>query len=148
MAKVRILKTIQKNIPFVNLSTSFIYLALIFVLSIVAFFFFNKSVENLGNFGSFGNDVSRLQNDKSEKKIVYFYMEGCGHCKEFAPTWDKFIKTSPIPTYKIESKGSDSMLQKYNISGFPTIVLLDSKNELIKTLNGERTLEGLNAFIK
>ena len=67
MAKVRILKTIQKNIPFVNLSTSFIYLALIFILSIVAFFFFNKSVENLGNFGSFGNDVSKLQNDKSEK---------------------------------------------------------------------------------
>ena len=148
MAKVRILKTIQKNIPFVNLSTSFIYLAIIFILSIVAFFFFNKSVENLGNFGSFGNDVSKLQNDKSEKKIVYFYMEGCGHCQEFAPTWDKFKATSPIPTYKIESKGADTMLQKYNISGFPTIVLLDSKNELIKTLNGERTLEGLNAFVK
>ena len=148
MAKARFLKTIQKNIPFVNLSTSFIYLALIFVLSIVAFFFFNKSVENLGNFGSFGNDVSKLQNDKSEKKIVYFYMEVCGHCKEFTPTWDKFKQTSPIPTYKIESKGADTMLQKYNISGFPTIVLLDSKNDLIKTLNGERTLESLNAFVQ
>jgi thioredoxin-related protein len=40
------------------------------------------------------------------------------------------------------------MLQKYNISGFPTIVLLDSKNDLIKTLNGERTLESLNAFVQ
>lgn len=148
MAKARILKTIQKNIPFVNLSTSFIFLALLFMLSIIAFFFFNKSVENLGNFGSFGNDVSKLQNDKSEKKIVYFYMEGCGHCEDFTPIWDNFKKTSPIPAYKIEATADDAMLKKYNISGFPTIVLLDGKNDLIKTLNGERTLESLNSFVK
>ena len=53
MAKAEILKTIKKNIPFVNLSTTFIFLALIFILSIISFFIFNKHiVENLaGNNG-------------------------------------------------------------------------------------------------
>ena len=42
MAKAEFLRTIKKNIPFVNLSTTFIFLAIIFILSIVAFFIFNK----------------------------------------------------------------------------------------------------------
>jgi hypothetical protein len=48
MAKAEFLRTIKKNIPFVNLSTTFIFLAIIFLISIISFFIFNKHiVENL-----------------------------------------------------------------------------------------------------
>ena len=48
MAKAEFLRTIKKNIPFVNLSTTFIFLAIIFLISIISFFIFNKNiVENL-----------------------------------------------------------------------------------------------------
>ena len=50
MAKAEFLRTIKKNIPFVNLSTTFIFLAIIFLISIVSFFMFNKHiVENMVN---------------------------------------------------------------------------------------------------
>ena len=140
MAKARFLKTIQKNIPFVNLSTSFIFLALIFIVSIILFFIVNKSIEGLSN------SITSLENDK-KKKIVYFYMNGCGHCKDFSPTWDKFVKISPISTYKFESNDAKTLIKKYNVSGFPTIVLLDEKNNLIKTFNGERTVDALKQFV-
>lgn len=50
MAKAEFLRTIKKNIPFVNLSTTFIFLAIIFLISIISFFIFNKHiVENLAD---------------------------------------------------------------------------------------------------
>ena len=50
MAKSGFIKTIQKNSPFKNLSTAFITLALLFIVSIILYFVFNKhSLENLEN---------------------------------------------------------------------------------------------------
>ena len=52
MAKAEFLRTIKKNIPFVNLSTTFIFLAILFMLSIVLFFVFDKHIiENLAGNG-------------------------------------------------------------------------------------------------
>ena len=42
MAKSGFIKTIQKNSPFKNLSTAFITLALLFIVSIILYFVFNK----------------------------------------------------------------------------------------------------------
>ena len=44
MAKGGLIKTIQKNIPFKKLSTTFISLAMLFILSIVLYFIFNKYI--------------------------------------------------------------------------------------------------------
>jgi len=44
MAKGGLIKTIQKNIPFKKLSTTFISLAILFILSIVLYFIFNKYI--------------------------------------------------------------------------------------------------------
>jgi len=40
------------------------------------------------------------------------------------------------------------MMTRYNISGFPTILLLDENNNKLKELEGPRTLAGLNAMIR
>lgn len=42
MVKAGFIKSIQKNTPFKKLSTSFISLAMLFILSIVLYFVFNK----------------------------------------------------------------------------------------------------------
>jgi predicted PurR-regulated permease PerM len=44
MTKGGLIKTIQKNIPFKKLSTTFISLAILFILSIVLYFIFNKYI--------------------------------------------------------------------------------------------------------
>jgi thiol-disulfide isomerase/thioredoxin len=74
-------------------------------------------------------------------------MDGCPHCDSFSPIWDEFKQDSPIATHKIESKDAGAMMEKYKISGFPTILLLDENNNKLKELDGERTIDGLTAMI-
>jgi Na+/H+ antiporter NhaC len=50
MVKAGFIKSIQKNTPFKKLSTSFISLAMLFILSIVLYFVFNKQFRE-GNTG-------------------------------------------------------------------------------------------------
>ncbi len=84
------------------------------------------------------------------KKIIYFYMDGCGHCVKFTPEWDNFCKNSPekVTTEKLELKHPRAkvLLKEFGISGFPTVVMVDDKDTLENTFSGPRTVDGLNAF--
>ena len=34
-----------------------------------------------------------LENFGNPASLVYFHMDGCGYCKKFNPTWDKFASS-------------------------------------------------------
>lgn len=97
---------------------------------------------------SSGSSPSAMTSDKSTK-LVYFYMDGCGHCKNFTPIWDKFCSanSSSVKTYKFEQAQVREQINTYAISGFPTILLLDENNAKIDEYNGERTLEALTSYV-
>jgi len=136
-----LLNTFKKRLSFKKPLDSILYIV---ALLIIVYFFYKYVLTNLNveNFGNNGN----IENDR-RKKVVYFFMNGCPHCVSFSPIWDEFKQTSPLPTYKIESNEAGTMINKYNISGFPTILLLDENNNKLKELEGDRTLAGLNALI-
>jgi thiol-disulfide isomerase/thioredoxin len=133
-----LLNTFKKRLSFKKPLDSILYIV---ALLIIVYFFYKYVLTNL-NIENFGN----IENDR-RKKVVYFFMNGCPHCVSFSPIWDEFKQTSPLPTYKIESNEAGEMMNKYNISGFPTILLLDENNNKLKELEGDRTLAGLNALI-
>ena len=56
-------------------------------------------------------------------------MNGCGHCKNFSPTWDQFASrySGNLKLRKVERADAGSELDKYQIKGFPTVLLLDGK---------------------
>ena len=87
-----------------------------------------------------------VENFENANKVVYFYMNGCPHCVSFSETWYNFVASNKIRTEKIESADAEAMMSKYNISGFPTILLLDENDNKLKELQ-DRTIEGLNALI-
>ena len=69
MAKSGFVKTIQKNSPFKNLSTAFITLALLFIVSIILYFVFNKhSLENLANNDTIIEGKTNQNNSHSSNK--------------------------------------------------------------------------------
>ena len=69
MAKSGFVKTIQKNSPFKNLSTAFITLALLFIVSIILYFVFNKhSLENLDNNTTIIEGETNQSNSRSSNK--------------------------------------------------------------------------------
>jgi len=133
---MNILNTFKKRLSFKKPIASILFIV---ALLIIIVYYFNKDIFTNMNVENFEND--------GKKKVVYFYMDGCPHCVSFSPIWDEFKKTSPLATHKIESTDAGAMMTRYNISGFPTILLLDENNNKLKELEGPRTLANLNTMI-
>jgi len=137
---MNLLTTLKKRLSFKKPIESILYIAALIVVA----YYFNKYVLTNMNVENF--DGKNFEND-GKKKVVYFYMNGCPHCDSFSPIWDEFKQTSKLTTHKIESADAGTMIDKYKISGFPSIILLDENNNKLKELEGPRTVAGLNAMI-
>ena len=139
MAKFNPLSYLKKQLSFKKPLESLLFLGLLFLI----LFVIKNHVLPMLNL-----NIENFENDNS-KKLVYFYMDGCGHCKNFTPIWDEFCNsnTSPITTHKIERSNAQNKLETYNINGFPTILLLDENNDKLKEFSGKRTVEGLQSFV-
>lgn len=87
---------------------------------------------------------------EGRKELLLLHMEGCPHCVKLMPEWKKFISmndTSIIPK-AVEKDEDSSLVKKYNVTGFPTILLLDKNGIKLETYEGPRTAEGLLNFCK
>lgn len=118
-----------------NRSSKTIKIAVFVLLAIIVhllFFTRSMSMENFGN----------------PTTLSYYYMENCGHCKRFNPEWDTFVQnyTGPVRLRKVEMNEAGSDLEKYNINGFPTVIVVDENGDN-KDYDGPRTSEGLTNFL-
>ena len=90
-----------------------------------------------------------LEGLENPTNAIYFFMNGCGHCKNFTPVWEEFSNNykGPVQLKKMERlEAGDDLLKKYKVEGFPTVVKIDEKGNY-ETFNGERTIDGLKKFI-
>jgi thiol-disulfide isomerase/thioredoxin len=132
---------------FVKRPINLIYLALVLVfLYIIVYYVLPSKMLFKENFEN--ANVDSMKNDSSTK-LVYFYMNGCGHCNNFTPIWDEFCSanSSSIKTYKFEQSQVQEQISSYSISGFPTILLLDENNSKIDEYSGQRTVEALTSYV-
>ena len=85
---------------------------------------------------------------KGRKELLLLHMEGCPHCVKLMPEWDTFkeMNDTSITTKAVEKDEDRSLVKKYGVEGFPTILLLDSNGNKLKTYNGPRTSKGLLDF--
>ena len=115
------------------------------VLALVLFFFwphiqrfFNRA---LGIFEGFDGEGGG-------KELVLFHWNNCGHCKKMMPEWDKFAAEGTFPCRKVEKDDGEDLSQ-YNISGYPTILLLDSTTKAkIAQYEVTRTADGFREWVK
>ena len=91
---------------------------------------------------------SYLEHFGNPKELVYFHMNGCGHCKRFTPVWDEFAGkyNGELKLKKLERNEAGDLLDKYEIKGFPTVLLLDEQGNK-KEFQGDRSVTGLESFI-
>ena len=96
----------------------------------------------------FVRQSSPMENFGNPATLTYYYMENCGHCKRFNPEWDTFVQnyTGHVKLRKVEMNEAGDDLEKYNISGFPTILAVDENGDK-KDYDGPRTSEGLTKFL-
>jgi len=71
-------------------------------------------------------------------EMVLCHMNGCGHCKNMMPEWDKFSKQGKIKTRKIEVGEDKDFMRQHDVSSFPTILLLDKNGKKLDEYQGER----------
>lgn len=69
----------------------------------------------------------------------------CGHCKQFAPEYEKIAQTlkendPPIPVAKVDATVANTVASKFEVSGYPTIKIL-KKGEAVD-YDGERNEKG------
>ena len=89
--------------------------------------------------------------DNIKTNLIYFGASWCGHCRTFGPTWERIEsnKQANVNYIKYDADDDKHMLKKYNISGFPTVILETNSgkdNKLIEYV-GSRSYEGIQDFI-
>jgi len=95
---------------------------------------------------------SLLEDVKNKKVLVLFYMPGCKHCDELKPKWDKASekmgdKMVAIDVSDNTSPGVKALTDKFQITGYPTMIVLDNGNKT-DTYEGERSEEALLSYVR
>ena len=108
----------------------------------------SKSTSKKGKLRKRGNKKTTR---KSKKSLYYFYMDNCSYCKKFNPTWVKLVKEfkSKVTMKKINGPTNEKLMETYNVTSFPTIILIDGKGSKgMKVYNGDRSMKDMKKFLK
>ena len=102
-------------------------------------------------------DVVELTDDnfddtikKSPIIMVKFYAPWCGHCKSFAPEYEKAAKQikqdgKPYVLANLDATAHKKAAEKHGVTGFPTVKLFINGNPI--DYNADRTAEAVITFI-
>jgi len=119
-----------------NMITMAVVIAFL-ILAIFVMFYFNQTI------------MERFTG-KRNYCLEYYYMDGCGHCDRFneSGVWDQLKKQygDKVTFNKYNNREEKDRIDKYNISGFPTIILTKD-DKIIKEYDGNRSKEDLEKFI-
>ncbi len=91
-----------------------------------------------------------FENDNTtpQRKLEYFYMDGCPHCVEFHPVWDELVKAISVKPFKYEvSTGvGKERADLFKVTSAPTILLTED-DKVLKEYSGKRDVESILAFL-
>ena len=91
-----------------------------------------------------------FQKAKGQKGLVAIVADWCGHCKALKPIYAKVANAhgKAFPLYYVDAvKYQDFTSNQLNVSGFPTIKVLDTNGKPYKDYSGERSFNAIMAFI-
>ncbi len=103
-----------------------------------------QSVENPENFYTPSPSTTN-----TEKTLVLYYADRCGHCRTFKPEWQKIKSSLGIKCIEYEESKNAKEVDAADINGFPSLILYKN-GDAIKFPDGQypRTFEGVKKFVE
>ena len=100
--------------------------------------------------GLFNKSESESYTSQLGKEMVFFSMNGCGHCDNMMPAWKQLVSNYGSENAYIEYKHvvaqeRPDLIEKYGVQSFPTILALKD-GEIAKKYEGDRSYEDLLRF--
>ncbi|PWZ38500.1 Protein disulfide isomerase-like 2-3 [Zea mays] len=80
--------------------------------------------------------------------IVEFFAPWCGHCKKLAPEWKKAAKNlkGQVKLGHVDCDAEKSLMSKYKVEGFPTILVFGADKESPFPYQGARVAPAIESF--
>jgi len=118
-------------------------LVMIFVIPLLGYFCLShKSVSNVSVATS------------NHPQLIKFTSNMCGECKRVEPVVNEVVKDYQdsihyvsIPV-QINNKYNEEMMEKYNITLVPTIIILDKNHKIVKRIEGYVDKTTLESYIR
>ncbi|KAF3337745.1 protein disulfide-isomerase-like protein [Carex littledalei] len=93
--------------------------------------------------------------EKHDFIVVEFYAPWCGHCKKLAPEYEKAAQVlskhnPPIVLAKVDGneKTNKPLTDKFNVKGYPTLIIIRNKGEVQQEYTGPRQSDGIVKYLK
>eukprot|EP00245_Coleochaete_scutata_P003436 TRINITY_DN15060_c0_g1_i1.p1 TRINITY_DN15060_c0_g1~~TRINITY_DN15060_c0_g1_i1.p1 ORF type:complete len:458 (-),score=112.74 TRINITY_DN15060_c0_g1_i1:645-2018(-) len=87
----------------------------------------------------------------SDTWIVEFFAPWCGHCKQLAPEWKRAanaLKDTNVKFGQVDCTVEQAVASKYEIRGYPTILVFGDDKDKPKPYEGARTAGALESFAR
>lgn len=80
--------------------------------------------------------------------IVEFFAPWCGHCKKLAPEWKKAANQlkGKVKLGHVDCDSEKSLMSKFNVQGFPTILVFGTDKDSPIPYEGARTAGAIESF--
>ncbi|CAI9265048.1 unnamed protein product [Lactuca saligna] len=80
--------------------------------------------------------------------VVEFFAPWCGHCKKLAPEWKKAAKNlqGKVKLGHVNCDDEKSLMSRFKVQGFPTILVFGADKESPITYEGARTASAIESF--
>lgn len=96
-------------------------------------------------------NIEEFTSTKPYKELLFFTLEGCGHCENMKPTWNllkqNYGSNGKIKLIEVKAKENQDLVQLYKVTGFPTLIFVKDEKKVTE-YNGDRTYQDLTKYLK
>lgn len=80
-------------------------------------------------------------------RILKFYADWCGPCKELSEDLVKANLKIDIEEIDIDDPNKQDLVEKYNIRSLPTLIFINEENEELERIVGTVTINKIQSII-
>jgi len=136
-----------------NMNSSIKYLlifALVILLGFTLVYIYN--IQRMTSLEKFATTIEEEHsNGGSMMQVMYMYSENCPYCQDFSPVFEEYKRSANLPNVAFKAiEKSDPFAAKYmsQITGFPTVLVVDQAGSVIGSQVGSTSIEDLRSFVE